>query len=87
MMILIIQDFRSELNDILSNYGIPLLLFLILIGIITGIATNFNKINSDQWSTKKEGLIALLIVIGYVLLAGAVLTAAISAARSWNVSI
>ena len=82
-----IQTFRSELNDILSDYGLPLFLFLIVLGIITGLATNFNKINSDQWSTRKEGLVSLLVIIGYVLLAGAVLTAAIAAARGWSVSI
>lgn len=83
----IIQTFRGELNDILSDYGLPLFLFLIVLGIITGLASNFSKINSDQWSTRKEGLVSLLVVIGYVLLAGAVLTAAVAAARGWSVSI
>ena len=79
ILILAAKSFKDTLNDILSNYGLPLLGFVMILGISVGLARNWSKINADDWGTKKEGLFNLLITVAYVFLAISILTVAVTA--------
>ena len=85
--IMLQTTFRQQLNTLLSDYGLPLFLFIVIVGVIVGLTRNFSKINSDNWGDKKEGLINLLITVAYVFLIVAVITISIATISSLDLTI
>lgn len=70
---------KGNINNLLSQYGVPLIAFLLVVGVAVGVVMNFDKIiDKDGHGTRKEGLINLLWVIGYVVVGLAILSAAVA---------
>lgn len=70
---------KGNINTLLSQYGVPMIAFLLVVGVAIGVVMNFDKIvDKDGQGTRKEGLINLLWVIGYIVVGLAILSAAVA---------
>lgn len=70
---------RSEVNSFLSEYAVPLMAMLLVVGVCIGVVMNYDKIiDKDGQGTRKEGIINLLWVVGYVIIALAIIGAMIT---------
>ncbi len=70
---------KGNINTLLSQYGVPMIAFLLVVGVAIGVVMNFDKIiDKDGQGTRKEGLINLLWIIGYVVVGLAILAAAVA---------
>ncbi len=73
----------SAINEVLQNYGVPIVAFFLVFGIAVGIIMNFDKIiDKDGNGTRKEGLINLVWIVGFVVIAIAVIAGLISFIQS-----
>ena len=64
------QDARSAMNQILDGYTLPIFVAFMLGGIVLGLAQQWdNIIDKDNRGTRKDGLFAHTLYVGYALLA------------------
>lgn len=78
---------RDLLNEFLSDWGMPVILVIMLLGAATGVAMNWRKINSTNTEEKNEGLIGVLYIVLYVFLAIAILGGIVVLVSSMDLSI
>ena len=70
---------KGNINNILSQYGVPIIALLLVVGVAIGVVMNFDKIvDKDGQGTRKEGLIILIWIIGYVIVGLGILAAAVA---------
>lgn len=70
------QDARGAMNQILSDYTLPLFAAIMLAGIALGLVQQWdNIIDKDNRGTRKDGLMALGWYVGFALLAAIVISA------------
>ena len=78
---------RQDLNTLLDGYGVPLFIFIMLIGAALAVASNFDKLRAQDWKTKQEGMFSVLWVLLYVFLGVAALGFILTRLTSWSPSI
>jgi len=60
---------KQDINNLLTDYALPLVTLLMLLGVIVGILNNWSAINDASGSgRRKEGLLNVLYTILYVVL-------------------
>lgn len=81
-------NITGKLNEVLSNYGVPIVIFIIVISGVYGVVNNLDKImDSDGRGTRKEGIMNVIYIMGGVILAVAIIAGIISIAKGVNMSI
>lgn len=66
---------KSDVNSFLSDYAVPIIAMVFVVGIGWGVAHNYDKIiDKDNQGTRKEGLINLAWIAGYVIVGLTVIT-------------
>ena len=75
---------RNEVNTFLSDYAVPVIAMLLLIvGVGIGVVMNYDKIiDRDGQGTRKEGIVNLLWVVGYIIIGLAIIAAVIALINS-----
>lgn len=82
-IILQISSVKTDINSFLSNYAVPVIAMCLVIGVCVGVVMNFDKIvDRDGQGTRKEGLINLLWIVGYVVVGLVVIGAVIALINS-----
>lgn len=82
-IILQISSVKADINSFLSNYAVPVIAMCLVIGVCVGVVMNFDKIvDRDGQGTRKEGLINLLWIVGYVVVGLVVIGAVIALINS-----
>ena len=85
---LVQTNITSKLNEVLSNYGVPIVIFIIVISGVYGVVSNLDKImDSDGRGTRKEGIMNVIYIMGGVILAVAIIAGIISIAKGVTMSI
>lgn len=52
---------RNEVNTFLSDYAVPVIAMLLIVGVGIGVVMNYDKIiDRDGQGTRKEGIVNLL---------------------------
>ena len=74
---------RNEVNTFLSDYAVPVIAMLLIVGVGIGVVMNYDKIiDRDGQGTKKEGIVNLLWVVGYIIIGLAIIAAVIALINS-----
>ena len=69
----------TEIQNLINNYLHPLLGLVIFMGLVVGIAKNFDAINDSSGSgRRKEGIIAVVYMVGYVIVVVAIIAVAVT---------
>jgi len=69
----------TEIQSLINNYLHPLLGLVIFMGLVVGFAKNFDAINDSSGSgRRKEGIIATVYFVGYVIVIVAVISLAVT---------
>lgn len=77
--ILLQAGIKTEINTFLQDYAVWIIAGILVFGAGIGIAMNFDKIiDRDGNGTRKEGLINLGWIVGYVIIGMAILAAVIT---------
>lgn len=81
-------NFKANLNSIINDYAVPIFAIGMVLGIMIGLMKNWDKI-SDNTNTgvKKEGIMNTVYIVGYTLLAIAILYAAVKMLNGINLTI
>lgn len=70
---------RTEVNSFLSEYAVPVIVMLLIVGVGIGVVMNYDKIiDRDGQGTRKEGIVNLLWVVGYIIIGLAIIAAVIA---------
>ena len=70
---------RTEVNSFLSEYAVPVIAMLLIVGVGIGVVMNYDKIiDRDGQGTRKEGIVNLLWVVGYIIIGLAIIAAVIA---------
>lgn len=76
-------DLRTEVNSFLSEYAVPVIAMLLIVGVGIGVVMNYDKIiDRDGQGTRKEGIVNLLWVVGYIIIGLAIIAAVIALVNS-----
>ena len=79
LFILLQTSAKSELNSLLTNYGIPIIAFVLIVSTAIGIAINYdNIIDAKGQGTRKEGITNVLWILAYVVLGLMAITAVVT---------
>lgn len=63
------SNIKGSLNQILSDYGVPIVALIIILSGVGGLIGNLDKImDSDGRGTRKEGLLNIVYIMGGVVL-------------------
>lgn len=74
---------RTEVNSFLSEYAVPVIAMLLIVGVGIGVVMNYDKIiDRDGQGTRKEGIVNLLWVVGYIIIGLAIIAAVIALVNS-----
>ena len=74
---------RNEVNTFLSDYAVPVIAMLLIVGVGIGVVMNYDKIiDRDGQGTRKEGIVNLLWVVGYIIIGLAIIAAVIALINS-----
>lgn len=77
---LLAGGYLSDVNTILSDYGLPALGLTIILGAAIGLVKNWDAINDTNGTgRRKEGIINTVYIIGFVLLIVAVMGGVVTA--------
>lgn len=69
----------GDVNTFLSDYAVPIIAMVFVVGIGWGVAHNYDKIiDKDNQGTRKEGLMNLVWIAGYVIVGLTVITILVS---------
>lgn len=83
LFVILQAGIKTEVNTFLNDYAVWLIAGILVFGAGIGIAMNFDKIiDRDGQGTRKEGLINLGWIVGYIIIAMAILAAVISLVSS-----
>ena len=73
---------RTEVNSFLSEYAVPVIAMLLIVGVGIGVVMNYDKIiDRDGQGTRKEGIVNLWVV-GYIIIGLAIIAAVIALVNS-----
>lgn len=78
LFVLLQANFKTEINKILSDYGVPIVAFVMLLGLIHGVVSNWAAIYSVEPGRRKEAFINVLYIVGYYALAIVVIGVAVA---------
>ncbi|MDR2909976.1 MAG: hypothetical protein LBV47_01215 [Bacteroidales bacterium] len=79
LFILLQTSAKSELNTLLTNYGIPIIAFVLIVSTAIGIAINYdNIIDAKGQGTRKEGITNVVWILAYVALGLIAITAVVA---------
>ena len=76
--IILQTQIKTDLNKILSDYGVPIASAIILLSAVIGVVSNLDKImDSDGRGTRKEGMMNVVwigagVVVAIAVIAGIV---------------
>ena len=87
VFVLLQANFKTEINKILSDYGVPLVGFVMLLGLIHGVAANWAAIYSAEPGRRKEAFINMLYIVGYYALAIVVIGVAVAGISKIKLSV
>lgn len=74
-VLLQVGGIKSDVNSFLSDYAVPIIAMVFVVSIGWGVAHNYDKIiDKDNQGTRKEGLINLAWIAGYVIVGLTVIT-------------
>ena len=60
---------RAELNTILADYGVPIIIAIMVVSIAVGLLKNMDKIiDANGEGTRKEGVVNVVWYVFYVIL-------------------
>lgn len=63
------QSMRSNVNQILNDWALPIVMLLLVLGAAFGVVQNFDKIiDKDGNGTRKEGFMNLAMIMGFIIL-------------------
>lgn len=86
--VLLAGGMNGALNTVISDYLIPFFAFAIVMGVVTGVVKNWEAINDNTGNgRRKEGFINVAWMVGYVVVAVAVLSAVGGIIRGMTLSI
>lgn len=72
--IILQTQIKTDLNKILSDYGVPIASAIILLSAVIGVVSNLDKImDSDGRGTRKEGMMNVVWIVAGVVVAIAVI--------------
>jgi len=72
--IILQTQIKTDINKILSDYGVPIASAIILLSAIIGVVSNLDKImDSDGRGTRKEGMMNVVWIVAGVVVAIAVI--------------
>lgn len=81
-------DITGKFNQILSQYGVPAVVFIIVLSGVAGVLINLDKImDSDGRGTRKEGILNVVYIMGGVVLAVAIISAVVTVAKGVKLSV
>lgn len=73
-VLLVAGNWKGTINNFISQYALPVFALAMFMGIVIGVAANWEKINDKSGDgSKREGLVNLAWIIGYVIVGIAVL--------------
>ena len=72
---------RNEVNTFLSDYAVPVIAMLLIVGVGIGVVMNYDKI-IDRDGQGTEGIVNLLWVVGYIIIGLAIIAAVIALINS-----
>lgn len=82
------QSTRGDLNTLLTDIGVPVFGFVMVFGIMGGLAKNWRLITDENSEgNKKQGVLNLLVIGGYTVLAATILSAAAMKLSALNIAI
>ena len=71
---------RNEVNTFLSDYAVPVIAMLLIVGVGIGVVMNYDKIiDRDGQGTRKEGILG---GVGYIIIGLAIIAAVIALINS-----
>ena len=73
---------RNEVNTFLSDYAVPVIAMLLIVGVGIGVVMNYDKIIDRDGQGRKEGIVNLLWVVGYIIIGLAIIAAVIALINS-----
>lgn len=75
LSILLSSTLRSDINGFFIDYGIPIVLASIVMGVVYGLIQNLDLITDEKGNgDRKKGLIAVAWIVLYVIVIEAVLS-------------
>ena len=69
---------RNEVNTFLSDYAVPVIAMLLIVGVGIGVVMNYDKIIDRDG----QGIVNLLWVVGYIIIGLAIIAAVIALINS-----
>lgn len=74
---------KSEINSFLSTYAVPIIATVLIVSVGWGVAQNYDKIiDKDGQGTRKEALINLAWIVGYVVIGLVVISGVVALVSS-----
>lgn len=81
------QGVRGEMSRLLNDYAAPIIAGMLIIGAAFGFVQNYDKIiDKDGNGTRKEGIINMVWIVGYILIAMVLLGIIVSTVGSMRLS-
>ena len=78
-----LQAIQINISFLLSEYAVPVIAMLLIVGVGIGVVMNYDKIiDRDGQGTRKEGIVNLLWVVGYIIIGLAIIAAVIALVNS-----
>ena len=72
-----------DLASVSNDYAVPVIAMLLIVGVGIGVVMNYDKIiDRDGQGTRKEGIVNLLWVVGYIIIGLAIIAAVIALINS-----
>jgi len=82
-LLFVIMDVRTDINGLLTSYAVPIIAAFLVIGAAIGVVQNFDKIvDKDGQGTRKEGIINLIWIMAYIIIALGIIAAIIALVAS-----
>ena len=79
---------QNEIQNLINNYLHPLMGLIIFMGVVVGLAKNFDAINDSSGSgRRKEGIISTVYIVGYVIVIVTIITLVVTKIASIKMTI
>lgn len=79
------QAFRSAINQALTDYMVPVIILILVMGVVIGLVRNWEEINNAQ--TRKQGLVNVGMILLYALIFVAAIAAVVSFSSGLSIQI
>ena len=82
------QTMKGSVNNVLTEWALPIIMLLLVLGAAFGVVQNFDKIiDKDGNGTRKEGFMNLAMIMGFVILGIALIGAIAKLVGGLNLSV